>query len=308
MKYLQLVRYQNLLLIALMQLTLRFGFLNKQNCPLALSNWEFILVVLATLCIAAGGYIINDVFDQGTDSINKPEKVIVGKSISESQAYNLYVGLTITGVTIGFGLSHVIEKPNFVVFFMLIASVLYFYATTLKQIMLLGTVAVALVLASSVIIIGIFDVFPVTTAENQRQMAPIFSLLIDYSLFAFMLNCIREIIKDIEDIDGDKKHQINTLAVRLGVSKTAKLLSVFCLIPMGLFLNYLYRYFVLNDLQWISIYSLFFIISPLGYCAAKLFLAQNKSDFSSLSSLLKWIILFGIFLLPILHYNIQHHA
>lgn len=308
MKYLQLVRYQNLILIALMQLTLRFGFLNAQNCPLALSNWEFILIIMATLCIAAGGYVINDIFDQGTDSVNKPERVIVGKSISESQAYNLYVGLTITGVGTGFGLSHLIEKPNFVVFFILIASFLYFYATTLKQIMLVGTIIVALALAFSVIVIGIFDVFPVTTAENQKQMTPIFSLLIDYSLFAFMLNFIREIVKDIEDINGDKEYQINTLAVQFGVLKTAKLLAAFCLIPIGLFFNYMYHYFILNDLQLISIYSLIFVISPLCYCTVKLFMAKSKSDFSFLSSLLKWIILFGIFLLPILHYNIQHHA
>lgn len=308
MKYLQIIRYPNLLLLAFMQLTLRFGFLKWQHCELALSNWEFILLIISTLCIAAGGYIINDIFDQETDSINKPNSVIVGKTISESQAYDLYVGLTITGVLIGFFLSNSIGKPNFAVFFIFIASLLYFYATTLKQIILLGNIAVALVLASSVIIVGLFDVFPVTTAENQKQMVPIFSLLMDYSLFAFMLNLAREIIKDIEDIEGDKYFKINTLAVQLGPPKTAKLLSLFCLVPIGLFLNYMYRYFVLNDLQLISIYSLIFIVSPLCYCAIKLFFAKNKTDFSSLSLLLKWIILFGIVLLPILHYTIQHHA
>ncbi|CAM2903881.1 4-hydroxybenzoate polyprenyltransferase [Flavobacterium succinicans] len=308
MKYLQLIRYQNLLLLALMQLTLRFGFLKMQNIDLALSNFDFILLVFATVFIAAGGYIINDIFDQGTDAINKPRKVIVGKSVSESKAYNLYVGLTILGVAIGFWLSNTIEKPNFAVFFILVASILYFYSTTLKQMLILGNLAVALVLASSVVIIGIFDVYPVTTEENQRQMAPVFGILIDYAVFAFIINFIREIVKDIQDIDGDKEYNMNTLAVKLGTYKTAKLLAVICLFPIGLFFNYMYQYFILNDLHLITLYSLIFILSPLIYCTIKLFKAQNKNDFSHISTLLKVIILFGIFLLPILNYTIEQHA
>ncbi len=90
MKYLKVIRYQNLILLALMQLILRFGFLNEQNCDLALTNFQYILLVVATLLIAAGGYVINDIFDQDTDAINKPEKVIIGKSIKESEAYKIF--------------------------------------------------------------------------------------------------------------------------------------------------------------------------------------------------------------------------
>ena len=108
MKYLKLIRYQNLLMIAFMQCLFRYGFLKLQNVPLALADWQFALLVLATVFIAAGGYIINDIMDVETDNFNKPNKVIVGKSISESMAYNLYFGFTITGVLIGFLLSNLI--------------------------------------------------------------------------------------------------------------------------------------------------------------------------------------------------------
>lgn len=308
MKYLQLIRYQNLLLLALMQLILRFGFLKEQNCSLALSDFQYVMLVFATLFIAAGGYVINDIFDQDTDAINKPEKVIIGKTIKESQAYNLYAGLTIIGVCIGFYLSNVIDKPNFAALFILIAATLYFYATTLKQMLLIGNIIVALLLAISVLIIGVFDLSPVTYAENQRQMIQIFSILIDYAFFAFMLHLIREITKDLEDIEGDDQQGMSTLAIRLGISKTTKLIAILSFIPIGLFLNYMYRYFVLNDLHLITMYSLIFIIAPFLYFTIKIATAKAKTEFHHLSTVLKWIVFFGLFLLPILTYNIQHHA
>lgn len=308
MKYLQLIRYQNLLLLALMQLILRFGFLKEQNCSLALSDFQYVMLVFATLFIAAGGYVINDIFDQDTDAINKPEKVIIGKTIKESQAYNLYAGLTIIGVCIGFYLSNVIDKPNFAALFILIAATLYFYATTLKQMLLIGNIIVALLLAISVLIIGVFDLSPVTYAENQRQMIQIFSILIDYAFFAFMLHLIREITKDLEDIEGDDQQGMSTLAIRLGISKTTKLIAILSFIPIGLFLNYMYRYFVLNDLHLITMYSLIFIIAPFLYFTIKIVTAKAKTEFHHLSTVLKWIVFFGLFLLPILTYNIQHHA
>ena len=93
MNFLKLIRYQNLLLLAFMQLIFRYGFLKLQNVPvlLSLADWQYVLLVLSTICIAAGGYIINNIFDQGTDSENKPDAVIVGKYISESKAYSYYV-------------------------------------------------------------------------------------------------------------------------------------------------------------------------------------------------------------------------
>ena len=102
MKYLKLIRYQNLLMLAFMQLIFRYGFTNQQNIGLSLAHWQYVLLVLSTVCIAAGGFIINDIFDVETDTQNKPNEVIIGKSISESLAYNLYGGFTIIGVGIGF--------------------------------------------------------------------------------------------------------------------------------------------------------------------------------------------------------------
>jgi len=113
MNFLRLIRYQNLIMLALMQLILHFGFLKKQLPVLALSDWQFLLLVLSTICIAGGGYLINDVFDKSIDKINKPEKVIIDKHISETTAYNYYIALNIIGIGIGYYLSSYIGKSSF---------------------------------------------------------------------------------------------------------------------------------------------------------------------------------------------------
>ena len=174
MKYLKLIRYQNLLMLAFMQFVFRYGFLELQNVPLALTDWQYFLLILATVFIAAGGYVINNIFDVVTDTINKPENVIVGKFIPENQAYNLYIGFTFIGVLIGFYLSNAVDKPNFASIFIIIAATLYLYATNLKQSLLIGNFVVAVLLSVSVIIIGIFDLYPETFEGNRPVMGLLF--------------------------------------------------------------------------------------------------------------------------------------
>ena len=203
MKYLKLIRYQNLLLLAFMQLIFRYGFLKFQNIFLSLAEWQYALLVLSTVLIAAAGYVINDIMDQETDNENKPDNSIVGHVISEARAYNIYVGLNIVGVGIGFYLSNVIQKPSFSAIFIVIAATLYLYATSLKQMLIVGNIIVAVLLSVSVLIIGVFDLLPATFDGNQYEMRVMFSLLIDYAVFTFIINFIREIVKDMEDINVD---------------------------------------------------------------------------------------------------------
>jgi 4-hydroxybenzoate polyprenyltransferase len=308
MKYLKLIRYQNLLMLALMQLLFRYGFLKLQNIPLALTDWQYCLLVLSTVLIAAGGYVINNIFDQATDNDNKPDQVIVGKSISETQAYNIYLGLNIVGVGIGFYLSNVIAKPGFASIFIMIAATLYLYATSLKQMMLIGNIIVALLLSFSVIIIGVFDLFPVTNAGNQQLMADLFSVLLDYALFAFIINFIREIVKDLEDVNGDYNQGMNTLPIALGIDRTSKLVFILSFIPLVLVVLYINTYYMANNLQLATLYALFFIITPLLYFIIKMASAKKNNHFHHLSTVLKLIILFGLFSIVIVTYNIQHHA
>ena len=308
MKYLKLIRYQNLLLLAFMQVLFRYAFLKQQNIPLALSDFQYFLLVLSTVLIAAAGYTINNIFDTETDAVNKPKDVVIGKSIPEIKGYNIYIALNISGVAIGFYLSNVIQRPGFATIFIFMAALLYFYSTTLKQIMLLGNLAIAFLLAMSVIIIGFFDVFPATIPENKAQMASLFSILTDYALFAFMINFIREIVKDIEDVDGDYNQGMNTLPIAIGISRTAKIAAVLSIAPFILLLLYIKNYFVENGLFIATLYALAFVLAPLLYFIIKIFTAKSKKEFHHLSSILKLILLFGILSIVVITLNIRYNA
>ncbi|RYJ51152.1 prenyltransferase [Flavobacterium petrolei] len=304
--FLKLIRYQNLLMLAFMQLIFRYGFFKIQNIPLALADWQYGLLVLSTVLIAGGGYVINNIFDQNTDAINKPKTVIVGKSISETQAYNFYIGLTVTGVAIGFYLSNVIAKPGFAALFILIAATLYLYATSLKQMMLIGNIIVALLLSFSVIIIGIFDLYPATGLDNQQQMGLFFSILLDYAIFAFMINLLREIVKDIEDTDGDYNQGMNTLPIAIGKSRTAKIVFGLSFFPLFFILFYINKY--LFELLFVTLYLLLFVVGPLIFFTVKMWTATTKKEFHFLSMLLKWILLFGILSVVVISLNMKYNA
>ena len=306
MNFLKLIRYQNLLMLAFMQLIFRYGFFKFQNIPLALADWQYGLLVLSTILLAAGGYVINNIYDQETDSDNKPNDVIVGRGISETQAYNLYFALTVSGVAIGFYLSNVIQKPGFASIFILVAATLYLYASSLKQMMLIGNIVVALLLSFSVMIIGIFDLYPATVLENQQQMKIFFSILLDYAVFAFMINILREMIKDIEDMDGDYNQGMNTLPIAIGKLRTCKIIFVLSIIPVLVILLYINKY--LLDLLWVTIYMLLFVCGPLILFTIRMLKANTKKDFHFLSLLLKFILLFGILSVGVISLNMKYNA
>ena len=303
MKYLKLIRYQNLLMLTFMQLVFRYLFLAQSYVDLALTDFNYILLVIATVCIAAGGYVINNIMDQDTDEIAKPQNRVVGVSISETVAYNWYIGLTIVGVGIGFYLSNVIYKPTFASMFILVATLLYMYATSFKQIPVLGNVVVALMLSTSIIIIGLFDILPAIDVDNRFRMKEAFDILMHYAIFAFIINLIREIVKDMEDMDGDYQSGINSLPVAIGVQKTKIIVGVLTVISIGILAYYVNSN--LFELDYVVYYAMILIVGPLIYFGVKLLNASTKKEFHHLSLVLKIILFFGILSVAVIVFNLK---
>ena len=308
MKYLKLLRYQNLLLLAFMQFLFRYGFLKFQNIFLSLNDWQYGFLVLATILIAAAGYVINDILDQETDYDNDKRNVIVGKLISEKAAYNLYFALNITGVGIGYYLANVIQKPSFAGAFIIVSATLYMYATNLKQMLLIGNIVVALLLSFSVIIIGLFDLLPATYEANQTEMGVIFSILIDYAIFAFIINLIREIVKDMEDVEGDYNNGMSTLPIAIGNEKTSKIAAALGIIATLILLWYMNSNLMPTKLYYAVIYGLLFVVAPMIFFVVKIWNAKTKEDFHLLSTVLKWIIFFGILSILAINLNIMENV
>lgn len=291
-----------------MQLIFRYGFLKLNGIDLALNHFQYGLLVFSTVLIAAAGYIINDIEDQATDNYNRPDTTLIGNSISEKAAFNLYLVLNILGVLIGFYLANLIGRPSFVGAFIIVSVTLYMYATSLKQMLLVGNIIVSLLLSFSVLIIGLFDLLPATDADNRLSMGLIFSMLIDYAVFAFIINLIREIVKDAEDVDGDYNQGMSTLPIAIGIKKTSKVIFGLALIATLILLWYINTYLMDNKLYFAVIYALVFVVAPTIFVLIKSWNANSKKEFHLLSTVLKWIIFFGILSAFVIALNVNYNV
>lgn len=306
MQFLKLIRIQNLLMLALMQLIFKYGFLDFQDIPQALDDLHYALLVLTTVSLAAAGYIINDVNDRATDAENRPDRVLVSGKVSESTAYNLYFVFSIIGVGLGFYLSNHIGRSSFALLFVVISATLYLYATNFKRTFLVGNLIVAALLAISVLIIAIFDLLPVVTTENRAAMSVYFRVILDYAVFAFVINLIREIVKDLEDVNGDYNQGMNTLPISLGVGRTAQIVFWVSLAPTAILLYYVNKYYMESGLYVATLYSLIFVIAPMIYFVVKMWSAGHKKEFSHLQHVLKLVILFGVLSILVVTLNVRY--
>ena len=210
------------------------------------------------------------------------------------------------GVGLGFYIANIVGKPNFAAVFIIIAATLYVYANGLKQSLLIGNIIVAVLLSLSILIIPIFDLLPVILPENQVAMGIIFKIVIDYAIFAFIINFIREIVKDLEDVNGDYNHGMNTLPIALGVARTVKVVFGLSFIPIGFIIYYINENLFSNDLYYASAYGLLLILAPLLYFTVKIFSAKNQKHFNHLSTVLKIVIFFGILSIAVINWNILY--
>ena len=292
MHLLNLIRYKNLLLIVLVQILVKYALFDAFGASTTLNWFEFCLLALSTICIASGGYIINDIFDIETDSVNKPQQQIVGKHFSENQANGYYMIFTLVGVCLGFYLSHLVGKSTFFSIFVIIAALLYIYASFLKQMLLVGNLVVSMIVALSLIIVGILDLLPAINPQNKALQSAMFEVLFDYSIFAFLITLIRELVKDIQDVDGDYKAQMKTLPILIGKDRAAKVSFGLTILSILILVYYLGTYLYMRKIA--VVYFIIAVVGPLVYVAIKLFFAEHKKDYKLVSNLLKLVMLLGM--------------
>lgn len=292
MNFLNLIRWKNLLMIALMQLLIKYALLVPFEADIMLNWFGTALLVTATICLATAGNIINDILDVETDKVNRPYRVLIGKKISEKTAYNLFIVFNIIGIVIGFYLSHLVGKSQFFALFVLISALLYLYSSYLKRTLLAGNIVISLLVGMAILLVGIFELIPAITPQNRATQLFFFNILMDYAIFAFIINLVREMAKDIEDIDGDYKAGMNTLPIAIGRNRAAKIVFVMTLVPLLGTIYYVTTYLYK---QPIAVgYFLLLVIAPMLYISIKAFSAKTKNEFKYLSSLLKLVMLTGM--------------
>lgn len=272
------------------------------GADVSLSNFQFTLLILATVLIAAAGNLINDFYDIHIDRVNKPEQVLIGKSVSPKTANNLYIALTASGVGIGFYLANSIGKPEFAALFIAVSATLYIYASNLKAMLLVGNLIISLLVAISILLVPIFDLMSAITPENKALNNTIFRLILQFAGFAFFTNFIREIVKDLLDINGDKKGNINSLPILIGRKRTVKI--VFLLAILLLFCVLYFMNNALYDQKTPMLYFLFAIVAPLIYFIIKSWDASKNKEYRLLSLLLKVVMTTGVLAMLLYRYFI----
>jgi 4-hydroxybenzoate polyprenyltransferase len=285
----------------LTQIVVLYAILIPSGLELALSTYQFALLICSVALLTASGNVINDIHDVDIDRVNKPDQVIVGVKITEKAAYNYYIIITSLAVVLGFIVSNSIEKPIFSSVFILVAFLLYTYATTLKALPIIGNILISLLVALVILITGVFELMPVITDATKSESADVMKILFYFGVMAFIINLLREWIKDCEDVNGDKAGGRLTIGLLLGRSRAAKFIA---LCTWALLLGMVYIVITYLYLHQVSmLYWILLLMAPLMYVAIQLWNAEQPTKFKTLTRVLKVVLLLGIFYMFIYNVN-----
>ncbi|MGP8217374.1 MAG: geranylgeranylglycerol-phosphate geranylgeranyltransferase [Bacteroidia bacterium] len=309
----KLIRLPNLIIILFTQYMIRFAFLYPyfkiQGFSLQLSEPVFLVFSLAFVFMAASGYIINDYYDVEADKINKPGKVFIGNTVSRGIALWFYWIFCIVGLAMGSWSSAKIGLPGLGLLFFFYATGLWFYSTTFKYIFLLGNILVSLFIGLVPLTAGFVELYAGIQQAMQINADVDFSSVLKaieaISVFAFLVTFAREIVKDMEDMEGDAKAGCRTLPIVLGI-KACKIFTLFILLMLFSLVSILLLK-CWNAKGWLSVaYISGFIELPLLVLAFGLNKANSKPGFHKISNGLKFLMVSGISYLFVFAYVCLH--
>ncbi|MBN2273928.1 MAG: geranylgeranylglycerol-phosphate geranylgeranyltransferase [Bacteroidales bacterium] len=311
----RLIRLPNLLIIVLTQSLIRWSLigplLKAHDLSLQMSNLLFFLLVLSTVLITAGGYVINDYFDRKIDTINNPEDVVVGRTISLRHTMTIHMILTILGVLLGLYVAWAVDFVYLGVLFLLGSGILWFYSITYKRQMLIGNLIVALMTAMIPMLVLLFEL-PLQyrynaglLTDDMHSLTYIVMWVVCFSGFAFILTLAREIIKDAEDIKGDTSYGRLTLPAVAGMGFSKFIVIVlFSITALALILIY---FLYLPD-RLTLFYILLLLIIPLLTASFLVYRANDAKAFHTVSILTKCIMIAGLLYVLVANYIIHHYS
>ena len=294
--FLKLVRWPNLIFIILTQVlfftcVLPFVYRTAGESGLyAVSVIHFSLLTLASVFIAAAGYIINDYFDLNIDQINKPKHLVLEKYINRRSAILSHLLLSFAGFAISCYVGYKI-KNIYIPFFNLISiALLWFYSTTFKRKLLIGNIIISLLTSWVILVITFAEYKAALTLSVNARLIKI-SLL--YAGFAFIISLIREVIKDMEDMPGDTKYGCKTMPIIWGIPVSKVFAAVWLIVLCGTI--GVLQIYVLQLGWWFSaLYCICFLILPLLWILKKLYESQTSANFHQISTAVKLVMLSGI--------------
>lgn len=295
--FFKLIRWPNLVFIALTQFLFYFCVYKSLVVQPGFEpdHRLFYLLMLASVVIAAAGYIINDYFDLQIDAVNKPAKVVVDKILSRRWAIVWHWVLSGLGILLSIYISYRIGDWLIAIANLACVFLLWFYSTTFKKKILSGNVIISALTAWVIVVVYFFCGANIATWPKSPAFdAPkFFKFMILYAGFAFIVSLIREVVKDLEDMEGDAKYQCRTMPIAWGVPASKVFAAVWLVVAIAsLIIVQLYAW--QSGFWMVALYSVILIIFPLVIVLRKLYKAALPADYHELSSYVKLVMLAGI--------------
>lgn len=303
--YLQLLRVGNLtfaaILLYVMEKWVATPLLQREQFGELMPWWILTLLIVSVVGIAAGGYVINDYFDVKIDRINRPDNLVVTRIISRDAAMNLFYGLTAVGVIAGTVVAWWAHSWTLLFTYIVIPGLLWFYSASYKRMFLVGNLVVAFASAIVPLLVAIANAdYLHHLYQNALAYSPIVGELYvwtgGFAAFAFLLTWVREVVKDIEDIEGDREMECRTLPIVWG-DKVAKIIATILLVVIATLIVYILFAVLPFSHEWKSLptrYVVFGLIVPILCSIILLWAANNRIEYHRVQTIIKFAMFMGM--------------
>ena len=303
--YLQLLRVGNLTFVAIllyvMEKWVATPLLQLEQFGELMPWWVLTLLIVSVVGIAAGGYVINDYFDVKIDRINRPDNLVVTRIISRDTAMHLFYGLTAVGVIAGTVVAWWAHSWTLLFTYVVIPGLLWFYSASYKRMFLIGNLVVAFASAIVPLLVAIANAdYLHHLYQNALAYSPIVGELYvwtgGFAAFAFLLTWVREIVKDIEDIEGDREMECRTLPIVWG-DKVAKIIATILLVVIATLIVYILFAVLPFSHEWKSLptrYVVFGLIVPILCSIVLLWAANNRTEYHRVQTIIKFAMFMGM--------------
>ena len=307
--FLRLIRWPNLVFIFLTQflfyyLILLPGFVAASPAsayPNKLGPALFYLLSASSVLIAAAGYIINDYFDLNIDRVNKPKRLVVDRLIRRRWTILWHWILSGIGVLLSLYVSWALRNPLLALANLGCVILLWVYSTTFKRKLLIGNIIISVLTAWVILVLWTAEIRVVADIPYREMVARLFKFAIVYSGFAFILSLIREVVKDIEDMEGDEKYGCRTMPIVWGVNVAKVFAGTWTAVLLGALV--VLQFYVLQKAWWpLILYGVLFLDLPLLWILRRLYEAQSKKHYHRLSNVIKAVMLAGILSMLVLKF------
>jgi 4-hydroxybenzoate polyprenyltransferase len=292
MPLLQLVRWKNLLIILLTQ-SLVWKCILAPGATATHSLVNFICLSLSTVFIAAAGYVINDYYDVAIDAINKPGKTIIGTFMAPEKAMRFYTALNFDALLFAGYVAWKSGHWEWLVCQLLCIALLRLYSLRFKRWFVVGNTAVSLLTALTIIVLAIYE--PAMRMGDSRFSGQANGqlILLIYAFFAFLLTWMREVVKDMEDLEGDMAAGCTTMPIKRGLAFSVGF-TKFLGVLTAAFLFFCLYFLWTHEAKMLSVYTAAAVVIPLGVLMVRLKETDTRQQFHTASQWLKVIMLLGI--------------